>query len=273
MRANTQTGQQPNRIETMATKAEPSENLFQKKLIEQVVAAVTSDHVIATIGQRVEDRLRQAVKTVVAEEFAAIRQEIDSRIASLDERLMAQTEMMQQAAASAAQQSEQIDNNLGELANKLEMAKVELSGIRHPRANEDQLAMALFELDEIISATQSATGVILNAAEKILTLVSQETTDKAAAAQIANEMMNEATKIFEACNFQDLTGQRVQKVVDTFLKIEEHMSAIIKGLGKDSFDHIPVGEERHASRDGTVLTGPSQENMGNNQDDIDALFN
>ncbi len=256
----------------MATKAEPSENLFQKKLIEHVVAAVTHEQVIETIGRRVEERLRLAVKEVVDTEMAGIQRAIDARIANLDERFMAQTEIMRQAAQSTAEHSEAIDNNLGELANRLEMAKVELAGIRHPRANEDQLAMALFELDEIISATQSATGVILNAAEKILMLVSQETTDKAAAAEIANEMMTEATKIFEACNFQDLTGQRVQKVVDTFLKIEEHMNAIIKGLGKDSFDHIPVGEERHASRDGTMLTGPAQENMGNNQDDVDALF-
>jgi chemotaxis protein CheZ len=256
----------------MSTKAEPSENLFQKKLIEQVVAAVTSDHVVDAIGRRVEDRLRQAVKDVVDAEMAVVRTAIDARIASLDERLLAQTEILRQTAQTAAEQSEMIDSNLGELANRLEMAKVELAGIRHPRGNEDQLAMALFELDEIISATQSATGVILNAAEKILNLVSQETTDKALAAKIANEMMNEATKIFEACNFQDLTGQRVQKVVDTFLKIEEHMNAIVKGLGKDSFDHIPVGEERHASRDGTMLTGPAQENMGNNQDDVDALF-
>lgn len=203
--------------------------------------------------------IQQAVKDAVAREMSDVRGQLDT---------------IADRAGAAAAVPEQIDQSINDLSTKLEMAKVELAGIRHPNASEDQLAMAMFELDEIITATQSATQVILNAAEKILELTRGQESDvnADAARAIAAEMGDEVTRIFEACNFQDLTGQRITKVVDTFLKIEHHLNTIIKGFGSESFQYIPVDEEAHASRDGTVLTGPSAQNQGTSQSDIDDLF-
>jgi chemotaxis protein CheZ len=203
--------------------------------------------------------IQQAVKDAVAREMSDMRVQLDA---------------IADRAGAAAALPEQIDQSISDLSTKLEMAKVELAGIRHPHASEDQLSTAMFELDEIITATQSATQVILNAAEKILDLTLGQKNDVNAATSraIAAEMGDEVTRIFEACNFQDLTGQRITKVVDTFLKIEHHLSTIIKGFGRESFQYIPVGKEAHASQDGTVLTGPAVHNQGTLQSEIDDLF-
>lgn len=227
--------------------------------------------IAAALAIALKPQLQQMVAEAVSVEVARVEDAINKRIATLGDEVGGHVSTINAVADRAAETSQLIDTSMNELANKLEMAKVELAGIRHPRANEDQLALAMFELDEIISATQAATAGILSAAEKIMDVVARGP-DARITSEEAENLVNEITRIFEACNFQDLTGQRVTKVVDTFLKIEDHMNAIIRNLGKDSFDHIPVGEERHASRDGTVLTGPAAEKHGTSQNEIDALF-
>ena len=79
-------------------------------------------------------------------------------------------------------------------------------------------------------------------------------------------------KIFEACNFQDITGQRITKVVTTVKFIEERVNSMINIWGPESFAEIEVVEAPPTDPDHDLLSGPQLGNSGVSQDDIDKLF-
>lgn len=81
--------------------------------------------------------------------------------------------------------------------------------------------------------------------------------------------------IFEACNFQDLTGQRIKKVMNTMRFIENHITVMMDiwgGVDAIKVHVPPVVDTR--SEDEKLLNGPKLEDEAGHasQDDIDALF-
>ena len=134
------------------------------------------------------------------------------------------------------------------------------------------------ELDAIVSGTEQATEGILSAAEGIDHIASQlaaklkSTQDKAAVDDIQQKIVT----IFEHCNFQDLTGQRITKVVNTLKFIEDRIVKMMEIWGGlESFKDIEVEVIAEVSGDAALLNGPKlAEDAGHaSQDDIDALFN
>jgi len=76
-------------------------------------------------------------------------------------------------------------------------------------------------------------------------------------------------KIYEACSFQDITGQRVSKVIQTFNVIESKIDKLVSVLGvKES------GEEEEDERvgDERLLNGPQMADEAISQEDIDKLL-
>jgi chemotaxis protein CheZ len=79
-------------------------------------------------------------------------------------------------------------------------------------------------------------------------------------------------QIFEACNFQDLTGQRVAHVMATLKFVEEHVARLLTiGHGIERFKPVVFGEEAGGDR---FLNGPKLpgDRGLSTQDDIDGLF-
>jgi chemotaxis protein CheZ len=139
------------------------------------------------------------------------------------------------------------------------------------------------ELGAVVLDTESATNKILAAAEKVEMLagVIQSEVTLESKNQRAGEIAGVVMGIYEACNFQDLTGQRISRVCETLAFIEnrvERMTEIWGGL--DSLSSIMTEELNafqeehdalgtHALAMGPALAG-SETHVG--QDDIDALF-
>src|SRR5438105_3135281 len=100
---------------------------------------------------------------------------------------------------------------------KQEIATVHLTGFEGP-----EMARVTNELDAIVGGTEQATEQILSNAEEIDQLaatLSARLKDEQERALTA-DTQERVIKIFEACNFQDLTGQRITKVVNTLKFIE-----------------------------------------------------
>jgi chemotaxis protein CheZ len=77
-------------------------------------------------------------------------------------------------------------------------------------------------------------------------------------------------RIFEACSFQDLTGQRVTKVISTLRHIEDRVTRFADALGvKDSAQKETTEDARKREQ---LLNGPAANGPATSQDDIDALF-
>lgn len=122
------------------------------------------------------------------------------------------------------------------------------------------------ELDAIVEATAEATGTIMDACEKI-----QEHTPKAGEAGVAID--NEVINIFEACTFQDITGQRITKVVSTLKNIDEKVNHLLSIMGEDmSHDHAQGDHDDGRSEDEKLLNGPQLKGQGISQDEIDKLL-
>ncbi len=124
------------------------------------------------------------------------------------------------------------------------------------------------ELDAVVNTAEQATQRILAAAEEI----DQAAGSLAAALKgkheqgLAQDIQDLVIKIFEACNFQDLAGQRVAKVLATMNFVEEHITRVL-----DEIKRAPSA----ARLDGTqYLHGPRLDFDGGHatQDDIDVMF-
>jgi chemotaxis protein CheZ len=123
------------------------------------------------------------------------------------------------------------------------------------------------ELEEVIDNTEKATQRVLAAAEEI----DQLANNLAAALQgryeqgLAKDIQDLVVAIFEACNFQDLAGQRITKVLTTLNFVEDHVTRVLEEIRNPST----------VKRDGEqLLHGPRLDNDSGHasQADIDELF-
>jgi chemotaxis protein CheZ len=133
------------------------------------------------------------------------------------------------------------------------------------------------ELDAVVNGTEQATQSILNMVEDIdqfaSTMIEQGKDD--AEKQMGTEIQDRVVKVFEACNFQDITGQRISKVVNTWKFIENHVVQMMEIWGGiDAFKDFIPEEPPKPEGDDALLNGPKlEEDVGHaSQDDIDALF-
>ena len=154
--------------------------------------------------------------------------------------------------------------------------KQEIATIHHSGLKGKPMSRAADELEAIVSSTETATEQILESAESIdqnasalsASLKHQRHTD------MVGDMQDQIVTIFEACNFQDLTGQRVTKVINTFRFIEDRISQMIEIWGGlESFKDVETSD-LDLGEDESLLNGPALENEENvaSQNDIDALF-
>ena len=175
----------------------------------------------------------------------------------------------------SAEADQELRIELAQMVKMIARAKSEIASIKHPKANDDFMIEASNELDAIVAATEGATNTILEAVENIetkLEIQKAEHGDDETIMLMADQISSEIVKIFEACNFQDITGQRITKVVRTLRFIETRILAMIEIWGKEAFEDLPVpgGPEAHSSDD--LVSGPQLENQGISQAEIDALF-
>jgi len=155
---------------------------------------------------------------------------------------------------------------------KQEIATVHLSGFEGP-----EMARVTNELDAIVGGTESATDTILSNAEEIDQLASTLAArlKDEQNQQLVQDMQERVIKIFEACNFQDLTGQRITKVVGTLKFIETHIVRMMEIWGGlDAFKDIEAETIAQRQGDTRLLNGPkiAGEAGHASQDDIDAMF-
>ncbi|HEX8165609.1 MAG TPA: chemotaxis protein [Beijerinckiaceae bacterium] len=134
------------------------------------------------------------------------------------------------------------------------------------------------ELDAVVGATEAATTAILSAAEEI---ESQATMLRAAGVATGNNdcvgaILDRTVVLYEACNFQDLTGQRITKIVSVLKFVEERLDKVI-GVwgGLEAFRELIDQEGAEAPGERALLNGPKlDDDPGHvSQNDIDALFN
>jgi len=140
-------------------------------------------------------------------------------------------------------------------------ARSEISQIRPNDLKADKLPRAGKELDAIVLATESATDTIMSATERIMSAGVTE----------ANVVNDACMEIFEACSFQDITGQRISKVVSTLEYIENYLDKLTTAWGhkKDAPEAASADED---DEEAGLLNGPALEGEGIDQNFVDSMF-
>ncbi|MEP4189446.1 MAG: protein phosphatase CheZ [Sneathiella sp.] len=149
-----------------------------------------------------------------------------------------------------------------DLVDFIVSARTEISQIRPNDLKADKLPRAGKELDAIVQATESATDQVMSAAERIMGADPAE-------ADVVNDACME---IFEACSFQDITGQRISKVVSTLEYIEQYMDRLTTAWGhkKDAPSEVSIEEEE--DDEAGLLNGPALAGEGIDQQYVDDMF-
>ena len=168
------------------------------------------------------------------------------------------------AVADGTAPDPELHGELRRILDYIARARHEIAALRPNDLRQERLPSAGAELDAIVRDTEAATHDIMSAAEAMLAC---EATDLASYRAFAEQ---QATAIFEACSFQDITGQRVTKVVAVLRQIEERVGKLADSLGVTDAEGDETPEERR--RREQILNGPAVGGPGVTQDEIDALF-
>ena len=166
---------------------------------------------------------------------------------------------------------------LDDIQSAIMSTKRELATLHTGSFQGDGMNRVTDELDAIVTGTENATESILAAAETIDTNAGdlRAMLKRNANVELVSDIQDQIVQIFEACNFQDLTGQRITKIVKTLHFIEDRVNRMM-GIwgGLEAFadvepDAKPVRDEQEA-----LLNGPGlpEDESRVSQDDIDALF-
>lgn len=151
--------------------------------------------------------------------------------------------------------SDYITNARKEIAS---LQPVDLESARIPRAG--------LELDAIVQQTEEATNTIMEAAEEIM----GADTENAEAYQATTQ--DAVMRIFEACSFQDITGQRISKVVQTLSHIEQRVLELRNLMGVTEADVQEAMKDAEPEGDAALLSGPALKGEGIDQTEVDSLM-
>lgn len=149
-----------------------------------------------------------------------------------------------------------------ELARTIAVAKTEIAALRVDDITGRDIPFATDELDAIVDHTAQATHAILESCETLDQVAETISGDP------GSRLQDATTRIYEACSFQDITGQRITKVVATLKAIDGKVSHIIATF--DRRDGAPP--PRPAPPEERLRNGPQLPANAMDQSDIDKLL-
>jgi chemotaxis protein CheZ len=151
-----------------------------------------------------------------------------------------------------------------DLARTVANARAEIAALGADDINASHIPSATDELDAIVAHTATATDSILECCEQLDGVLPRLSEPDG---QIVQTVV---TRIYEACSFQDITGQRITKVVATLKAIELKVAHIITAFSAEGVAPPPRVEQPATAP--ALLNGPQLPAAAMDQSDIDALL-
>jgi chemotaxis protein CheZ len=175
--------------------------------------------------------------------------------------------------------SERLEN----LAAFINQSRIEIAALKPEQVSQEFLPKATDELDAVVHATRDATNRIMDSADVIMQIAGNLNGDD------QQDLMNAVNTIYESCSFQDITGQRIAKVVTTLKVIEQRIDRMMATLNGETpsaefKDQLPQGWVTGGAGQADIdsmfgegskdsnLQGPQTPGKGISQADIDKLF-
>ncbi|MCC8983507.1 protein phosphatase CheZ [Bradyrhizobium acaciae] len=193
-------------------------------------------------------------------------------------REIAETHALLETYRAQVEQCEKLKVELDLIHDAISRTKREIAVLHGKSFNGEEMAKVNGELGAVVGGTEQATQQILEAVEAIdqaATALSKNVTPDQQKL-LSEDIQERVVSIFEACNFQDLTGQRINKVMQTMKFIEQHINEMMNiwgGVDAIKTHSPPIVDTREG--DARLLNGPKLDGDAGHasQDDIDAMFN
>ncbi len=155
------------------------------------------------------DQIQRAVAETIRAEMGDLRSFVDRRIAELSAEVHATTQLMDFSENNLSGQLSSIRDQIGGVL-ALPTTATRNSGL---------------ELEAVVLATEEAANRIMEAAEAIGDWIRDNKLDDGSMA-VVNEKV---AAIFEACSFQDVTGQRIRRAIQHLQHVETMLTDMVPG--------------------------------------------
>jgi chemotaxis protein CheZ len=159
--------------------------------------------------QTVTDRPDEALDLALAPHFAALRAFMDRRIAELSAEVAASVQLMGMSEDAITARITEVHAQIARLI------AIPASGARNSG----------LELEAVVQATEAAADTIMEAAEAIQTWLDKGGRDADSIAALNDRV----AAIFQACSFQDLTGQRIRRAIKQLQQVETMLEGMMPG--------------------------------------------
>jgi chemotaxis protein CheZ len=150
--------------------------------------------------------LEELVRASIRAELDELRRFVDRRIAELSMEIHATVQL--------------VDYSETNLSAKLASIHDQIAGVVAPPAAATHNSGV--ELEAVVQATETAANQIMEAAEAISGWL-QSGGDPSALPAVTEQV----NAIFEACTFQDLTGQRIRRAIEHLQQVETMLSGMM----------------------------------------------
>jgi chemotaxis protein CheZ len=174
-----------------------------------------------------------------------------------------------------SQEVRKLKIELDVIGDAIKQTRTEIVSLQDQGFDSSRVARVAKELEAVFGDTSNATDRILKAAEEI------DQSANALASMLkggheqglAQDIQDRVTAIFEACNFHDLTGQRISKVASTLKMVEDHLARMMEIWSVIDRFNIEAAQSAAQNLEG-LLNGPKLDgdNGHSTQDEIDKLF-
>lgn len=157
-----------------------------------------------------------------------------------------------------------LSHELLELKKTIESLHSQLASMQPDGLSRDKIPDAASELDAVVGATEKATETIMENCEKIIEATKDSPPD------LFQQVETHIVKIFEACTFQDIVGQRIKKVMTCLKEIDAKTASVLKALQQE--DGATPAAANTSEKVVSLLNGPALPQNAITQDDIDKLL-
>lgn len=197
------------------------------------------------------DQIQQMVCATIRTEIGSLRTFVDRRIAELSAEIHATSDLMDFSESNLTSQ---------------------LAGIREQIASVVAAPTAAtlnsgLELEAVVQATEEAANRIMEAAEAISDWL-RDTKQDPTSMDVVNEKVN---AIFEACSFQDVTGQRIRRAIQHLQQVETMLTGMVPGEeGAALSGGVVVSAPYNNAGEVTAAQAAANPDLGQNA--VDSLF-
>ncbi len=178
------------------------------------------------------------------------------------------------------QEEDLLKRELVGLFGHINKMRRELAALQVPTASGEVFASMADTLADIVENTEVASNTILNSMEGIEEDLGElRAKGDPAVDAVCDRITERSNAVFEACSFQDLTGQRITRVVTSLQFIEEKVNSMVRMWGRDELAKVveevtreTQGAAEKVDEDKALLHGPQSAKEAISQADVDKMF-